>query len=207
MCSIGIKTTRSCTIDVKIVVVHHHVGPLLYTPIIIILMTIALLHDIGIDIDSLIHFDTQIYRIVAKAYSRTGLLFRGVVSRNLHERTEPCLADWRLMHYWCENSRWPPCWTVVRPVYPHSPLLTLTLSFDSPLIWLHHDIMPIQTPTAISKNLSSRKVLTLIAQSEREQRFRRLNSDDSRWNFIGTSTWSEQREKSWLRSSDSQKHR
>jgi len=36
------------------------------------------------DIDSLLRFDNHIDRIVAKAYSRIGLLFRGFVFRNLH---------------------------------------------------------------------------------------------------------------------------
>jgi len=47
-----------------------------------------LINDICVDIDSLglLHFDKHIGidRIVAKAYSRIGLLFRGFVSRNLH---------------------------------------------------------------------------------------------------------------------------
>jgi len=43
-----------------------------------------LINDIGVDIDSLLHFYKHIDRIVAKAYSRIGLLFRGFVSRNLH---------------------------------------------------------------------------------------------------------------------------
>jgi len=41
-----------------------------------------LVHDIGLDIDSLLCFDKHIYRIiVAKAYSRIGIIFRGFVSR------------------------------------------------------------------------------------------------------------------------------
>jgi hypothetical protein len=43
-----------------------------------------LVTDIGVDIDPVLHFDKHIDRIVAKAYSRIGLLFRGFVSRNLH---------------------------------------------------------------------------------------------------------------------------
>ena len=43
-----------------------------------------LVNDIGVDIDSLLHFDKHVDRIVAKAYSRIGLLFRGFVSRNLN---------------------------------------------------------------------------------------------------------------------------
>jgi len=43
-----------------------------------------LIYDIGVDIDLALHFDKHIDRIVAKAYSRIGLLFRGFVSRNLH---------------------------------------------------------------------------------------------------------------------------
>jgi len=43
-----------------------------------------LVNDIGVDIDLVVHFDKHIYRIVAKAYSRIGLLFRGFVSDNLH---------------------------------------------------------------------------------------------------------------------------
>jgi len=43
-----------------------------------------LVNDIGVDIDLALHFDKHIDRIVAKAYSRIGLLFRGFVSRNLH---------------------------------------------------------------------------------------------------------------------------
>jgi len=42
------------------------------------------INDIGVDIDSLLHFDKHIDRFVAKAYSRIGLLFRGFVSRHLH---------------------------------------------------------------------------------------------------------------------------
>jgi len=42
-----------------------------------------LVNDIGVDIVSLLHFDKQVYRIVAKAYSLIGLLFRGFVSRNV----------------------------------------------------------------------------------------------------------------------------
>jgi len=36
-----------------------------------------------VDVDSFFHFDKHVDRIVAKAYSRIGLLFRGFVSRNL----------------------------------------------------------------------------------------------------------------------------
>jgi len=43
-----------------------------------------LVNDIGVDIDSLLIFNKHIDRMVAKAYSRIGLLFRGFVSRNLH---------------------------------------------------------------------------------------------------------------------------
>ena len=43
-----------------------------------------LVNDIGVDIDSILHFDKHVDRIVAKAYSRIGLLFRGFVSRNLN---------------------------------------------------------------------------------------------------------------------------
>ena len=43
-----------------------------------------LVNDIGVDIDSFLHFDKHVDRIVAKAYSRIGLLFRGFVSRNLN---------------------------------------------------------------------------------------------------------------------------
>jgi len=43
-----------------------------------------LANDIGVDIDSVLHFDKHVDRIVAKAYSRIGLLFRGFVSRNMH---------------------------------------------------------------------------------------------------------------------------
>jgi len=39
---------------------------------------------IGVDIDSLLHFDKHIDCIVAKAYFRIGLLSRGLGSRNLH---------------------------------------------------------------------------------------------------------------------------
>jgi len=42
-----------------------------------------LVNDIGVDIDSLL-FHKHIDLMVAKAYSRTKLLFRGFVSRNLH---------------------------------------------------------------------------------------------------------------------------
>jgi len=41
-----------------------------------------LVNDISIDIDSLLHFDKHVDRIVAKAYSCIRLLFRGAVSRN-----------------------------------------------------------------------------------------------------------------------------
>jgi len=43
-----------------------------------------LMNDIGVDIDSLLHFHKHTDHIVAKAYSRIGILFRGYVSRNLH---------------------------------------------------------------------------------------------------------------------------
>jgi len=36
-----------------------------------------LVNDIGVDIDLVLHFDKHIDRIVAKAYSRIVLLFRG----------------------------------------------------------------------------------------------------------------------------------
>jgi len=42
-----------------------------------------LVNDIGVDFDSLLLFDKHIDRIIAKAYSRIGLLFKGFVSRNL----------------------------------------------------------------------------------------------------------------------------
>jgi len=41
-------------------------------------------NDIGVDIDLLLRFDKLVDRIVPKAYSRIGLLFRGFVSRNMH---------------------------------------------------------------------------------------------------------------------------
>jgi len=43
-----------------------------------------LVNDRGVDIDLALNFDKHIDRIVAKAYSRICLLFRGLVSRNLH---------------------------------------------------------------------------------------------------------------------------
>jgi len=43
-----------------------------------------LVNDIGVDIDLVLHYDKHIDRIVAKAYCRIGLLFRGFVSRSLH---------------------------------------------------------------------------------------------------------------------------
>jgi len=43
-----------------------------------------LVNDIGADIDQVLHFEKHIDRIVAKAYSRIVLLFKGFVSRNLH---------------------------------------------------------------------------------------------------------------------------
>jgi len=43
-----------------------------------------LVNDIGVDIDLALHFGKRIDRIVAKAYSRIGLLFRDFVSRTLH---------------------------------------------------------------------------------------------------------------------------
>ena len=43
-----------------------------------------LVNDIGVDVDLFLHFDKHIDRIVAKAYSRIGILFRGFASRNLH---------------------------------------------------------------------------------------------------------------------------
>jgi len=48
-------------------------------------MAISLSHvnDIGVDIDLALHFDKHIDRIVANAYYRIDLLFRGFVSRNL----------------------------------------------------------------------------------------------------------------------------
>ena len=42
-----------------------------------------MVNDLGVDIDSVLHFDKHIDRVVAKAYARIGLLFRGFVSRNL----------------------------------------------------------------------------------------------------------------------------
>jgi len=39
--------------------------------------------NIGVDIDLALHIDKHIDRIVTKAYSRLGLLFRGFVSLNL----------------------------------------------------------------------------------------------------------------------------
>jgi len=42
------------------------------------------INDIGVDIDSLLHLDKHIERIVATAYSLTGSLFRGFVSRNVN---------------------------------------------------------------------------------------------------------------------------
>jgi len=41
-------------------------------------------NDIGVDIDSLLNFYKHKDRIVAKAYSRLGLLFRGIASIILH---------------------------------------------------------------------------------------------------------------------------
>jgi len=41
-----------------------------------------LVNDIGVDIDSLLLFDKHIDRMVAKAYSCIGLLFRRFVSIN-----------------------------------------------------------------------------------------------------------------------------
>ena len=43
-----------------------------------------MVNDLGVEIDSVLHFDKHIDRVVAKAYTRIGLLFRGFVSRNLH---------------------------------------------------------------------------------------------------------------------------
>jgi len=43
-----------------------------------------IINDIGVDIDSLLHFDKNVDHIVAKAYFRIGLLFRRFISRNLH---------------------------------------------------------------------------------------------------------------------------
>ena len=43
-----------------------------------------MINDIGVDIDSVLHFDKHIDRIVAKANTRIGLLFKGFVSRDLH---------------------------------------------------------------------------------------------------------------------------
>ena len=43
-----------------------------------------LVNDSDVDVDLFIHFDKHIDRIVAKAYSRIGVLFRGFASRNLH---------------------------------------------------------------------------------------------------------------------------
>ena len=43
-----------------------------------------LVNDIGVDVDLFLNFDKHIDRIVAKAYSRIGILFRGFASRNLH---------------------------------------------------------------------------------------------------------------------------
>jgi hypothetical protein len=39
--------------------------------------------DLGVDTDPLLKFDDQINKIVGKAYSRTGVLFKGFASRNI----------------------------------------------------------------------------------------------------------------------------
>ena len=39
--------------------------------------------DLGVDVDSSLKFDGHINRIVAKAYSRIGILFRGFFNRDI----------------------------------------------------------------------------------------------------------------------------
>ena len=39
--------------------------------------------DLGVDVDSSLKYDGHINRIVAKAYSRIGILFRGFFNRNI----------------------------------------------------------------------------------------------------------------------------
>jgi len=39
--------------------------------------------DAGVDVDSSLKFDSHINRIVAKAHSRIGILFRGFFSRDI----------------------------------------------------------------------------------------------------------------------------
>jgi len=70
-----------------------------------------LVNDIGVDIDHALHFGKHIYRIVAKAYSRIGLLFRGFVSRNLHAFRQAYITYIRpLLEY--ESNVWSPHWHI-----------------------------------------------------------------------------------------------
>ena len=54
-----------------------------------------LVNDIGVDVDLFLHFDKHIDRIVAKAHSRIGILFRGFASRNLHVFRQAYFTDIR----------------------------------------------------------------------------------------------------------------
>jgi len=56
-----------------------------------------LVNDIDVYIDLALHFGKHIDRIVAKAYSRIGLLFRGCVSRNLHAFRQAYVTCIRLL--------------------------------------------------------------------------------------------------------------
>ena len=66
-----------------------------------------LVNDIGVYIDQVLHFDKHIDRIVAKAYSRIGLLFRGFVSRNLHVFRQPYITYVRPLLEYASNV-WSP---------------------------------------------------------------------------------------------------
>jgi len=63
--------------------------------------------DISVDIHLALHFDKLIDHIVAKAYSRIFLLFRGFVSRNLHVFWQAYVTYIRLLIEYASNV-WSP---------------------------------------------------------------------------------------------------
>jgi len=48
-----------------------------------VLSDVSTVCDLGVDVDSSLKFDGHINRIVAKAYSRIGIVFRGFFSRDI----------------------------------------------------------------------------------------------------------------------------
>jgi len=65
-----------------------------------------LVNDIGVDIDLALHLDKLIDRIVAKAYSRTALLFSCFISRNLHAFRQAYITIRLLLE--CASNVWSP---------------------------------------------------------------------------------------------------